>query len=157
MTSSFTPLQINCYHLLYTATMPTMYIFFTPHRLCVLPLFYSIFLSFSSFSLLLSLPVFPLFSSFLSLHLGPILPWVQPSSRSPLKSKDSGKALKLYGESLGTTCRFSSSAASRPADLWLMTRIYLICNQTLPLPHFSGTRLVFSGQGLNKGNIVLAS
>lgn len=82
---------------------------------------------------------FPFHSSFflsfpfLSGNLGYILPCVQPSFRSPLKN-DGSEALKLYDESLGTTCRFSSSTASRPADLWLMTRIYLICNLTLPIP-----------------------
>lgn len=64
--------------------------------------------------------------------------------------------LKLYDESLGTTCCFIGRTASSPADLWLMTCIYLICNQTLPLPlsfhrtlqHFFF--FFFSGQGLNK-------
>lgn len=44
------------------------------------------------------------------------------------------RGLKTLWWELGTTCRFSSSAASTPGDLWLMTLIYLICNQTLPLP-----------------------
>lgn len=117
----FSPLISSSSHLLFSPLLTSPL-----SRSLAPPLLFSPFLlsSFLISSLLLSSPLY--------WQLGSILPCVQPSARSPLKGGDGGEALKLYGQSSGTTWRFSITAASGTTDLWLMT--YLICNQTLPLP-----------------------